>query len=353
MSRVPVVSVITPVYNGARYLAECIRSVCGQTYRDWEYVVLDNVSTDDTPRIAEEAASGDSRVRVVRANEFLSVWGNHNRAIRAITPGTRYLKIVHADDWLYPECLEHMVAVADRSPTVGVVSAFRLEGDWVLHDGLLPYTQPVMTGREVIRRAILGPPWVTGSPSSVMFRADLARADASFFDESVWHADTDAVYRVLTGSDLGFVHQVLSFTRIHPGALTSFSYRANTFLPQALRMIIRYGRKVLSPKEYRTSFRRCLRIYLWFLAKQAIKPSRWRDERFHDFHRREIRYMLREVGGDREARLGLRFCRRLLKPSREKGDEKVEGPATALELSRYVHLQPDRVSRQDRTGHRV
>ena len=52
----PLVSVVTPVYNGQRFLHECIESVLSQTYRNWEYVIVDNVSDDDTVRIAEEFA---------------------------------------------------------------------------------------------------------------------------------------------------------------------------------------------------------------------------------------------------------------------------------------------------------
>lgn len=347
MTTGPLVSVITPVHNGARYLAECMGSVRGQTCREFEYVVLDNQSTDETPQIAEESAGGDARIRVVRAQEFLSVWGNHNRALRAIAPASRWVKIVHADDWLYPECLERMIAVGESSPGVGIVSAFRLEGDWVVHDGLLPYTQHVMPGREVIRRALLGGPWVTGSPTSLMFRADFVRATPEFFDESVWHGDTDAAYRILMQSQLGFVHQVLTFTRLHLGALTSFSHRANTFLPQDLRMTIRYGPAVLPPDEYRTTLRHWLASYLWYLSKQAVKPSRRGDERFHDFHRREIGHLLREVGDDRRAAFVLRLCRGLLRAPRRDGSGGVaEGTATALELSRYVHLDKDSPSRR-------
>jgi glycosyltransferase involved in cell wall biosynthesis len=331
------VSVLTPVHNGAKYLAESIESVRRQTYREFEYIILDNKSTDDTARIAEESAAQDARIRVLRPDEFVGIWSNHNRGLRAIAPGSRYVKIVHADDWLYPECLERMVEVAEANPEVGVVSAFRLEGDWVLHDGLLPYTKQVMHGRELIRRALLGPPWATGSPTSLLFRADFVRATPEFFDESVWHADTDAAYRVLMQSDFGFVHQVLTFTRLHPGALTPLSHRANTFLPQELRMNLRYGSAVFSRKEHRKALREWLRAYLWYLAKQAVKLSRRGDHAFHSFHRREIDLLLREIGDDRAGRLALRLCRAIVRD----GADVARGvaPGSVLEISRSMQLK--------------
>ena len=54
----PRVSVVTPVYNGERHLAECVESVLGQTFRDWEYVIVDNCSTDRDPRDRRAIRSG-------------------------------------------------------------------------------------------------------------------------------------------------------------------------------------------------------------------------------------------------------------------------------------------------------
>ena len=236
---VPTVTVLTPVHDGEGHLDEAIESVSRQTFGDWELLVIDNASTDGRRAIAARWSARDQRVRLVPCDDFVSVYANHNRAISAMHPETRYCKFLHADDWLYPECLERMVAVAERHPKVGVVSSFRLEGAAVKHDGLVPLTEEVMSGREVIRRALLGPPWVTGSPSSLLFRAELVRRRTPFFDETVWHGDTDAAYRLLLDSDLGFVHQVLTYTRLHEKALTSFSQRANTYLPHAGRMLVR------------------------------------------------------------------------------------------------------------------
>ena len=68
---VPLVSVITPFYNTARYLAECIESVLDQTFRDFEYLLVDNASTDGSLEIAQEYANRDSRIRVVHFDELV------------------------------------------------------------------------------------------------------------------------------------------------------------------------------------------------------------------------------------------------------------------------------------------
>ena len=110
----PLVSVITPVYNAEPYLKACIESVLSQTYENIEYLIVDNCSTDSSLEIANHYAQIDKRIRVVQNTEFLSIMPNWNHAMRSMVPESRYCKVVHADDWLYPECIEKMVG-ADRN----------------------------------------------------------------------------------------------------------------------------------------------------------------------------------------------------------------------------------------------
>jgi glycosyltransferase involved in cell wall biosynthesis len=327
-SQSPALTVITPVYNGERYLAECIQSVLQQTRRDFEYIIVDNCSTDRSVEIAEQYAAQDSRIRIARPNEFVNVHRNFARGAHLMNPNSRYCKFICADDWMYPECLERMADVAERHPSVGIVSSYVLVENRLDHDGLLDYKQTVMPGKEVIRTALLGGPYVTGGQSQLLFRSDLVREHELFFDEAVWHTDTDAAYRTLTKSDLGFVHQVLTYTRLHPNALTSsFSHRVNTYVAHDVRMLIRYG-EVLSPTEYQDALSKALRKYVWFLGKQRLKPSRHRDSQFHAFHHAEIGRMLAELGDHPRARTVLEAARLLLRNARTGQAHKAAGDET-------------------------
>ncbi len=118
----PHVSILTPVYNGEKYIAECIESVLAQNYQNWDYTIVNNCSTDSTGKIGARYAAGDSRIRVHTGRDFLDIIANHNRAFRLISPESKYVKVVSADDWLFPDCLAQMVSVAEANPSAGIVA---------------------------------------------------------------------------------------------------------------------------------------------------------------------------------------------------------------------------------------
>ena len=220
MSKGPVVSVVTPVYNGESYLPECIESVLAQTWTDFEYIVADNCSTDATVAIAREYAARDLRIRVVTADEFVTADANANRALREIDQAAKYVKVVHADDWLFPTCLEKMVGLAEAHPRVGVVSAYRQLGEDVDLTGL-PTDVTVLPGETVGHSALLGGPlpYLFGSPTSLLIRADLVRARPELYSlDNPHQSDQEACLDLLRESDLGFVHEPLTFTRRHEAA---------------------------------------------------------------------------------------------------------------------------------------
>ena len=108
----PLVSIVTPVYNDAHYLSECIESILAQTYPQWEYTILNNCSTDGSAEIARRYAARDARIRVYDNASCLPAVANHNAAIRRISSESKYCKIVFSDDWIFPECLDRMVSLS-------------------------------------------------------------------------------------------------------------------------------------------------------------------------------------------------------------------------------------------------
>ncbi len=280
----PLVSVVTPVYNGGKYLAECIESVLAQTYENWEYVVVNNCSTDRSLEIALDYAQKDARIRVHNNSRFLGAIQNQNHALRQISIDSKYCKVVHADDWIFPECLSQMVKVAEANPSVGIVGAYRLEGVWISCDGL-PYPSTVVEGRQICRSSLLGGPYVFGSPTSLLIRSDLIRSCRAFYEESQIHADTQVCYDLLQGCDFGFVHQVLTFTRRHDGAVSSFARRLNTHILANLRILKKYGPIYLSSQEYERQLTEVTEDYYRFLGRSVFQL---RGNRFWDYHKKGL-----------------------------------------------------------------
>lgn len=283
----PLVSVVTPVFNGAATLARCVESVLAQTHRNFEYLIVDNCSTDGTREIAQAYARQDSRIRLRENERFVSVMQNHEIGLRAMSPESRYCKIVHADDWIFPECVERMAALAEANPAVGMVSAYRLEETYVTLDGL-PYPSTVVSGREICRLALLGEVYVFGTPTSLLIRSDVVRSRVPFYDEAEFprHCDTAVCYEILRDRDLGFVHQVLTFTRRSGAVRTAVSHQMGSSLPEHMAILKKYGPVYLSPREYETRFAQMARNYYRFLGTSVFRrPGR----EFWSYHRPFLR----------------------------------------------------------------
>ena len=281
----PLVSIVTPAYNEECHLCECIESVLSQTYQNWDYTIVNNCSTDATLAMATKYAVEDRRIRIVSNATFVPAVTNFNIAVRQISPASKYCKMVLADDWLFPECLERMVALMEEHPSVGVVGAYGLANSGVLWFGL-PYPRNCVPGREICRQKLLGGPYVFGSQTSVLYRADLVRSQEPFFDESSAQSDSEACFRLLKKSDFGFVHQLLTFSRERAGSMLTASRSLNSAAPDQLGELIRHGPYYLSSDEYQSTLRLAIDKYYDFLAASFL---RHRERTFWDYHRRRMR----------------------------------------------------------------
>ena len=283
-SRAPLVSVVTPVYNGEDYLRECIESVLAQTYTQWDYTIVNNCSTDRTLEIAREYAVKDPRIRIHSNETFVRQIRNYNIAFRQISPESKYCKVVAADDWLFPECLERMVRLAEEHPSVAIVGSYGLAGAklvWIR----VPYPNTVVPGREACRLRLLEGYNFFGTPTAVLFRSDIVRTRHAFQNESNLHADSEAYLEFLEHRDFGFVHQVLTFRRDNEGSMTSFSQEFNTVLPSDLYELVTYGPKYLDEEELKQRVREHFRDYYRYLGQQVYRR---RGPKFWTFHREKL-----------------------------------------------------------------
>lgn len=109
----PLVSVIMPAYNAQDYIEEAIRSVQAQTQQNWELLVLDDGSTDDTLAIAQRLARSDPRIRLLPNEENMGVAKTRNRGF-SLSRGT-YVALLDSDDVWLPEKLERQLEALQRT----------------------------------------------------------------------------------------------------------------------------------------------------------------------------------------------------------------------------------------------
>lgn len=291
LSAPPLVSVVTPFFNTAPYLRQCIESVLAQTWPRFEYILVDNRSTDGSLEIAKEYAARDQGIRLFTNAEHLPQLDNFNHALRYISPESKYTKVIAADDWLFPECLDRLIQVAEMRESIGLVSSYCLAGDRVWGGGL-PHDAVVLPGREVCRRQLLDGYFFFGSLSTVLYRSDLVRARERFFDPTALHADTEVAYETLKHHDFGFVHQVLSCIRVDKESITGQASDLSPVVLYKLIVIVKYGRDCLDPDEWH----RCLREHeLRYYQKYLHQVFGPRRSRFLARHRPAL------------ARVGYRF----------------------------------------------
>jgi len=279
---------VTPFYNTREFLAECIESVLRQTYENWEYILVDNCSTDGSSELAAQYASQfPDKIRLIRTQSFLSQVENYNFSLSCISPSSKFCKMVQADDWLFPECIKSMVELAEAHPSVGIVGAYELEGDEVSLDGL-PYPSPEVSGRDVCRLYFFKGKYLFGTPTSLLMRSELVRSRDPFY-----HAryapfeDGHACFDLLGAWNYGFVHQVLTFSRRDNGGIISQvrQFGLERFLH--LSMLVAHGSDYLSPEEYDSRLKHVERQYFQYLARCACKLDGMSRE-FWDFHRKGL-----------------------------------------------------------------
>ena len=327
----PFVSIVTPVYNGERFLQACVESVLAQEYQNWEYIIVNNCSTDRTLTIANAYAAQDRRVRIRCNTEFVNADANHNIAFREISEHSKYCKVIAADDWLEPQCIRRLVETAEAYPTAGLIGSYQRSGQSIRWMGL-PAVETFAKGREIAQRSLRREINVLGMPTSVLYRADLVRKRESFFPHTRPHADTSACFEIFKEADFAFVHEVLSHERLHDGQVSSVVDELGAGEPAYIEVLQEYGAAFLRPEELAVLTAQSMREYYLWLGGCVLKL---RGRAFWSFHARRMR------------ELGLELDRpRILAAAIRRFIVELQHPAAAMTK---IKLALDRLRQRERT----
>lgn len=209
----PVVSVCIPVYNGAGFIAETVRSVLSQTFTEFELLVLDNASTDETPKILEQF--DDSRLRVIRHPSNIGATANFNSALSAAR-GV-WVKILCADDLLYPDCLKQQLSRIGESKELVMVCGARDIIDAGGHRWMrrgFPGRSGVWFGTKALCRSVRSGTNLFGEPGAVLVRRETALQAGGFDPAWRFCTDLDLWLRILQYGNLYVEPDVLCAFRV-------------------------------------------------------------------------------------------------------------------------------------------
>lgn len=204
-------SIIIPCYNSAKYLAEAVDSALAQTYPDKEVIVVDDGSTDDSPRIM--AAYGD-RIRVVRqANAGLSC--ARNAGIRAARGGL--VAFLDADDWWSEDFLGSMVeALASSNATLAYCGWQNIGRPPPYHEPFVPEDYELSRPSKAVRLLRS-----TGWPVHAALTRREAVEQAGMFDPTLKSCEDFALWiRIATRQPIVRVPKVMAYYRFHGEQMT-------------------------------------------------------------------------------------------------------------------------------------
>jgi len=262
----PKVSVVIPNYNHARFLRKRIDSVLQQTFQDFEVILLDDCSTDDSRSILSSYAA-DPRIRIefndANSGSTFKQWNKGVRIARG-----EYIWIAESDDYADPHFLERLVAVLDSKPEVVFVScrSWRATADGQLDgyaDSRLAYLAHYATGAEVDGRKQCQSHFVrcsaVWSASSVLLRRaayeHIGGADETFRLCGEWKAWA----AMAQAGRVAYLSEPLNYHRVHNATVTA-------------HVTTQSRRDALVQAEY-------LRVVRWMLGK--VTPTQAASDELH------------------------------------------------------------------------
>lgn len=221
----PKVSLLVPVYNGERFLAECLDSVRTQNFPDMEILIADDDSTDGSAALIQRYATEDRRIRWWKNDCNLGLAANFNRCLREAKG--EYIKYVLQDDKLLsPTAVRRMVEMLDIHPEASLVgTASQILDEHSRVTEVRDHFRPgIMDGRQTIMRC-LEQANLIGEPSVVMFRR--AQATRGFETHLPQLLDLDMWFHLLEQGQFAYLAEPLCAFRHHAGQQTNVNRRSS------------------------------------------------------------------------------------------------------------------------------
>lgn len=207
MNQPPAVSVVMPVYNAAAHLPAALDSMLAQTFADFELIVLDDGSTDDTGALLAAYAGRDARVRLAGSAENQGLIARLNQGLEQARG--RYIARMDGDDTSRPERLARQVALLDAQPQLGACGSWvRVFGDAPARVERYPTDDAAIRCELLFRNALAHP--------ATMLRGDIVRRHGLRYSTQFIHAEDYAMWlEIAAHSQLANLPEILLDYRAH------------------------------------------------------------------------------------------------------------------------------------------
>ncbi len=207
MKNYPLVSVLIASYNGNKFIAEAIESVLNQTYSNFEIIISDDCSTDNTVEIVKLFASKDTRIKVYVNNVNLGDYPNRNKAVGYASG--EYIKYLDHDDIMYKHCLEIMVDAMEKFP----MAAFGIQSP--MREDVFPFPF-LMSSAEAFRAHYLKTGVFQSGPTGAIIKKTIFDINNGFSGER-FLGDTEFWLRVASNHPVVIFQPSLIWWRTHEG----------------------------------------------------------------------------------------------------------------------------------------
>lgn len=209
------VSVCIPAYNGEKFIQEAIDSVIAQTFTDFEIIIVDDRSTDNTVNIIKSYT--DKRIRFFQNEKNLGLIGNWNKALSYATG--EYIKILPDDDLIYPNCLKLQVEVLDNDPDkeVALVSGRK---NVINNNGKILFNRGFsrkeirVSGVEAINKTVRSGGNIIGEGGALLFRREIMKKVGIIDSDIFYILDLDYWYRILLYGKLHSLPDIVAAFRV-------------------------------------------------------------------------------------------------------------------------------------------
>jgi len=249
MNNTPFVSVVMPNFNGARHIEESIQSIIGQSYQNWELIICDDGSTDNSWEIIERLAKNDERISIYKNETNIGNPRNRNKLFSLVSEDATYIAILDSDDVAMPHRLHSQVQFLEKNHEIGLIgSAITIINESGVEQGARTYPT---THKDISKKIMVFDPF---AQPSVMIRSSALEIVGSYDEQLTRCQDYDLFTR--------FIKKGIKTANL-PEPLTKFRIHSNQGKYQNIRKAFKYSFIVRNRYLFSKQFFSLQGFFMW------------------------------------------------------------------------------------------